>query len=150
MFLVDTNAISEMRKGAKADPGVVNFLREAELKTFLPVQVIGELRQGIEKLRFRGDLPQAHRLDEWFQSTLKIFGKRTLDFDAKCAQVWGTLMGVSDQHIVDKQIAAIALVYDLTVITRNVDDFAGTGVRLLNPFLSDRAPADPPASRKRW
>jgi hypothetical protein len=148
MFLVDTNAISELRKGAKADPGAVSFLREAELKIFLPVQVIGELRQGIEKLKFRGDLPQAHRLEKWFQSTLKIFGSRTLDFDAKCAQMWGTLMGVNDQHPVDKQIAAIALVYDLTVITRNTNDFAGTGARLLNPFLGDAAPVSPSLVRK--
>ena len=44
-------------------------------------------------------------------------------------------MGFNDQHIVDKQIAAIALVYGLTVATRNTDDFAGTGIRLFNPFL---------------
>jgi len=49
---------------------------------------------------------------------------------------------------VDKQIAAIALVYDLTVITRNTNDFAGTGARLLNPFLSDAVSGDPSLSRK--
>jgi predicted nucleic acid-binding protein len=148
MFLVDTNAISELRKGAKADPGAVRFLREAELKIFLPVQVIGELRQGIEKLRFRGDLPQALRLEKWFQSTLKIFGERIITFDSTCAQKWGDLMGVNEQHPVDKQIAAIALVYDLTVVTRNTNDFAGADVRLLNPFLGDAAPANPSLVRK--
>ena len=51
-------------------------------------------------------------------------------------------MSPNNQNPVDKQIAAIALVYDLTVVTRNMDDFAGTGVRLLNPFLRDRTPAD--------
>jgi hypothetical protein len=74
-------------------------------------------------------------LESWFQSVLADYGLRTLDFDLQCAKTWGTLMGRNDQHIVDKQIAAIALVYDLTVVTRNTDDFAGTGVRLFNPFL---------------
>jgi predicted nucleic acid-binding protein len=46
-------------------------------------------------------------------------------------------MGVDDQHIVDRQIAAIALVHDLTIVTRNTSHFAGTGVRILNPFLAD-------------
>jgi predicted nucleic acid-binding protein len=148
MFLVDTNAISELRKGAKADPGVVSLLKRAEKEIFVPVQVLGELRYGIEKLKHRGDLPQARRLEEWFQSVLKVFGQRILGFDAACAQMWGILMGVNDQHPIDKQVAAIALVYDLTVVTRNTNDFAGTGARLLNPFLG-AAPASASTSKRR-
>ena len=49
-------------------------------------------------------------------------------------------MGANEQHIVDKQIAAIALVYDLIVVTRNTNDFAGTGAQLLNPFFADAQP----------
>jgi predicted nucleic acid-binding protein len=135
MFLVDTNVISERRKGPKADSGVVDFIQRAENEFFLPVQVIGELRRGIERLRHRGDLPQALRLEAWLESIWEEYALRILTFDVQCAQLWGTLMGVNDQHPVDKQIAAIALVYDLTVVTRNTDDFAGTGVRLFNPFL---------------
>jgi hypothetical protein len=148
MYLADTNAISELRKGPKAKSGAVRFLVEVEQKTFLPVQVVGELRKGIEKLRFRGDFRQAQRLEEWFQFTLKIFNDRIIDFDLQCAQMWGTLMGVNEQHPVDKQIAAIALVYDLTVITRNTSDFAGTGARLLNPFLDAAASGDLSVSQK--
>jgi predicted nucleic acid-binding protein len=135
MFLVDTNVISERRKGSKADSGVVEFVEQAENEVFLPVQVIGELRRGIQRLRYRGDLPQALRLEAWLGSILEEYALRILTFDVQCAQLWGTLMGVNDQHPVEKQIAAIALVYDLTVVTRNTDDFAGTGVRLFNPFL---------------
>jgi hypothetical protein len=148
MFLVDTNAISELRKGAKADPGVVNLLRGAEEEIFLPVQVLGELRQGIENLRHRGDRLQAQRLEEWFQSVLKVFGQRILVFDSACAQIWGTLMSPNNHNPVDKQIASIALVYDLTVVTRNTGDFSGTGVRLLNPFLADLLSAGPTPARK--
>jgi hypothetical protein len=143
MFLADTNAISELRKGAKADPGVVTFFSGTEQEVFLPAQVIGELRFGIERLKHKGDLPQARRVDEWFQSIGEKYAQRILVFDLECATMWGILMGVNDQHIVDRQIAAIALVYDLTVVTRNTAHFAGTGVRLMNPFFAD-APAVPP------
>jgi predicted nucleic acid-binding protein len=142
MFLVDTNVLSERRKGPKADPGVVRFLDRTEHELFLPVQVIGELRSGIEGLRRRGDLPQALMLETWFQIVLDEFAPRILAFDLECAETWGILTGVNDQHIVDRQIAAIALVYDLTVVTRNTGHFAGTGVRLLNPFFTD-APSQP-------
>jgi predicted nucleic acid-binding protein len=137
MFLVDTNVLSEKRKGPKADPGVVDFIERTEHELFLPVQVVGELRSGIEGLRCRGDLPQAMRLEKWFELILEEYALRVLAFDVECAKIWGALMGVNDQHTVDRQIAAIALVYDLTVVTRNTGHFAGTGVRLLNPFLAD-------------
>jgi hypothetical protein len=148
MFLADTNAISEMRKGVKADPGVISLFLRAEPEIFLPVQALGEMRQGIENLKYRGDFPQARKLEEWFQSVLKRYRARIIGFDAVCAEKWGALMSPNNQNPVDKQIAAIALVYDLTVITRNTNDFAGTGVRLLNPFLSADASADLSVSRK--
>ena len=137
MFLVDTNVLSEGRKGRKADPGVVEFLERTEHELFLPVQVIGELRSGIERLRQRGDLPQALWLETWFRVILQEYSQRILPFDIECAKLWGALMGVNNQHAVDKQIAAIALVYDLTVVTRNIAHFDGTGIRLVNPFSSD-------------
>jgi hypothetical protein len=143
MFLVDTNAISELRKGPKADPGVAPFLKSAEQQIFLPVQVIGELRQGVENLKHRGDLQQAERLQTWFDKVVDVFALRILAFDLECATVWGALMGPSDQNPIDKQIAAITLVYDLVVVTRNTDHFASTGTRLLNPFLADAPPIQP-------
>jgi predicted nucleic acid-binding protein len=141
MYLVDTNAISELRRGSKADSGVTRLLKGAEQEVFLPVQVIGELRQGVENLRHRRDFPQAQVLETWLQTVLDVFGLRVLVFDAACAQTWGSLMGPSDQNPIDKQIAAIALVYDLTVVTRNANHLAGTGVRMLNPFDADAPPA---------
>ncbi|WP_420237891.1 type II toxin-antitoxin system VapC family toxin [Telmatobacter bradus] len=137
MFLVDTNVISELRKGAKADAGVVHLLNSAETESFLAAQTVGELRQGVENLRFRGDHPQADRLEVWLKSILEIFASRILPFDRSSAEIWGAMMGPNAQNPIDKQIAAIARQYDLTVVTRNVEDFAGTGVRVLNPFLAD-------------
>jgi predicted nucleic acid-binding protein len=137
MFLVDTNVLSEGRKGRKADPGVRDFLERAEHELYLPVQVVGEVRGGIERLRQRGDLPQSLRLEAWYRQILEEYTQRILAFDLECAKLWGALMGSNDQHPVDKQIASIALVYDLTVATRNLAHFDGTGVRLVNPFMVD-------------
>ena len=63
------------------------------------------------------------------------YADRILGFDEECAQVWGRLMSPHHEHPIDKQIAAIALIHDLKVVTRNVNDFRGTGVGLVNPFL---------------
>ena len=62
------------------------------------------------------------------------YADRILAFDEECAQVWGRLMSPHPEHSTDKQIAAIALIHDLTVVTRNVDDFRGTGAKVKNPF----------------
>lgn len=142
MYLLDTNVVSERRKGRRADQGVVEFIDKAEDPLFLPVQVIGELQYGIEVLRQRGDLPQAIQVESWVEEILEDYSLRILPFDLPCAKIWGILRGSSDQNQIDKQIAAIALVHDLTVVTRNTGHFAGTGVRLLNPFLAD-APGKP-------
>ena len=57
-----------------------------------------------------------------------------MDLDGDAAQIWGRLRVPHSHNAIDKQIAAIALLHDLTVVTRNTDDFVGCGVRLLNPF----------------
>ncbi len=137
MFLIDTNVLSERRKGRNADAGVVEFFRSAKNEVFVPVQVVGEIEGGIERLRQRGDQTQAHILENWFQLVLGEFSEHFLAFDRECAEVWGRLIGVNEQHSIDKQIAAIALMHDLTVVTRNTNHFAGTGARLMNPFRSD-------------
>ena len=63
------------------------------------------------------------------------YNDRILSFDEECAQVWGRLMSPHRAHPIDKQIAAIALIHDLTVVTRNVDDFRGTGTRIRKSFV---------------
>jgi toxin FitB len=74
---------------------------------------------------------------QWLIAVLETYGDRVLDLDGDAAQIWGRLRVPNPHNAIDKQIAAIALLHDLTVVTRNTDDFAGCGVRLLNPF---RAP----------
>ena len=69
-------------------------------------------------------------------SVLRDYASQILGFDADAAQVWGRLRVPHPEHELDKQIAAIALVHDLTVVTRNVLHFRSSGVKLLDPFGS--------------
>lgn len=135
MYLVDTSVISEARKGKKANIGVRDFWKTADpADLYIAVQTIGEIRRGLENIRQRGDTTQANRLEAWLDEVVTHYADRILGFDLDAAQIWGRLMSPHPQHPVDKQIAAIALIYNLTVVTRNVDDFVGLGVRLANPF----------------
>lgn len=137
MYLIDTNVISELRKKKKANPGVLSFFRTAEQKSlplFLSVITVGELRWGVEKIRYRGDLIQAKQLENWLNTLTGEYQSRILDFGTTDAQVWGKLRVPHHENAIDKQIAATAITYDLVVVTRNTDDFAGTGANVLNPF----------------
>lgn len=87
-------------------------------------------------IRHRGDLQQATLLDAWLHEVVGHYRHNILAFDDDAAQVWGRLRVPHPEHELDKQIAAIALVNALTVVTRNTADFAGTGVNLLNPFVA--------------
>jgi predicted nucleic acid-binding protein len=138
VYLIDTNVISEARKNTKANPGVTGFFKEvvaADEAVFLSSVSVGELRRGVELIRFRGDIDQALMLETWLSAVLEQFEGYILSFDADAAQLWGRLRAPHPEHELDKQIAAIALINDLTLVTRNMSDFKGTGVRLKNPFF---------------
>lgn len=137
VYLIDTNVVSEARKEGGANPGVVDFLGRAAAaneQVYLSAISVGELRRGVELIRHRGEIDQARRLETWLELVLGQFAGNVLPFDAEAAQVWGRLRVPNPEHALDKQIAAIALVNDLTVVTRNTADFAGVGVKLLNPL----------------
>jgi len=137
VYLIDTNVISEARKGAKADPGVTDFfsrLTTEQIPAYLSVVTVGELRRGVELIRHRGDTRQAEVLAFWLDEILDQYAGNILPLDTEAAQVWGRLRVPHPEHELDKQIAAIALINGLTVVTRNTADFTGTGVNLLNPF----------------
>ena len=140
MYLIDTNVISEARKArANADVGAFfDSVDAANEPIYLSAITIGELRRGVELIRHRGDLDQTNLLETWLTTLLSDFADRILAFDAEAAQVWGRLRVPVPSNALDKQIAAIALVNDLTVVTRNTADFDGTGVRVTNPFTENR------------
>lgn len=137
MYLVDTDVISESRKHEKANPGVRKFFDDAERENvplYLSVVTIGELRQGVERIRHRGDQMQAHRLEQWLDEVTNDYAQSLLSFDAEIADIWGRLRVPNPENPLDKQIAATALIYGLTVVTRNTAHYEQTGVPLLNPF----------------
>ena len=137
MYLVDTDVISEIRKGEKANPGVRAFFEDTSRESvdlYLSVVTIGELRQGVERIRHRGDDAQATVLGRWLKQVTTTYTESILAFDEETAHVWGRLRVPNPENPLDKQIAATALIHDLTVVTRNTGHYAPTGVRLLNPF----------------
>jgi toxin FitB len=137
MYLVDTDVISEIRKGEKANSGVRVFFDSASrdgVDLYLSVVSIGELRQGVERIRHRGDSEQANLLERWLHQVTGAYADAILPFDEETAHVWGRLRVPNPENPLDKQIAATALIHDLTVVTRNTEHFAPTGVRLKNPF----------------
>ena len=137
MYLVDTDVISEVRKRSKTNKGVAKFFRQAakdDTALYLSAVTVGELRRGVELIRHRGDVAQAQLLDAWLKMILSEFHNNILPLDDAAAQVWGRLRVPHPENALDKQIAAIALIHDLTLVTRNDKHFAGSGVKLLNPF----------------
>ncbi|SMF94872.1 hypothetical protein SAMN02949497_2208 [Methylomagnum ishizawai] len=138
MFLIDTNVVSEIRKGRRANIGVQKFFDEAERNDalcFLSVVTIGELRRGVELVKHRGDIQQTIVLESWLESVREEYADRILDFTEEIAMTWGKLMVPHPENAIDKQIAATAFHRGLTVITRNIDDFASSGIPVINPFL---------------
>ena len=137
MYLVDTNVISEARKKSKANTGVRAFFKQAikdETRIFISVVTVGELRRGVESIRYRGDVRQTNQLEKWLENLMDEYQDHILDINQDIAQLWGRLRVPHPENALDKQIAATALIYELTVVTRNHKDFVKTGVRALNPF----------------
>lgn len=149
MYLLDTNVISELRKGDRAHPGVRAFFATVpETLLLLPAQVIGEIQAGIAKLRREGSEQSATRadaLDVWLNELVQNHGRRIVAFDTDCARLWGTLLSgeKKDPHTIDKQIAAIALIHDLTVVTRDMGEAFSRipYLKAYNPFV-DPIPSD--------
>jgi predicted nucleic acid-binding protein len=134
-WLVDTNVISEIRKGARCDPAVAAWwggVQDRDL--FLSVLSLGEIRRGIEALRPRAP-ERAAVLTDWLAEIAESFGERILDVDAAVAEAWGRLAGPRSVPVVDTLLAATAQVHGLVLVTRNIADMGGLGVPVLNPFV---------------
>jgi toxin FitB len=137
VYLVDTDVISEARKGEQGNAGVQAFFSRASQEgadLYLSAVTIGELRQGVERIRYRGDKSQAQRLEQWLLRVTSAYADRILPLDEETAHVWGRLRVPNPENPLDKQIAATALIHDLVVISRNVAHYGPTGVRVMNPF----------------
>ena len=132
-WLVDTNILSELRKGDRANEGVRTWFAEAEdAGLFTSVLVIGELRRGVESIR-RRDAVAAIALDQWLTGLATGFGDRILPVDRSVAERWGRLNVPDPLPTVDGLLAATALEHDLILVTRNTRDVRRTGARVLDP-----------------
>ncbi len=132
MFLLDTNVVSELRR-PRPHGAVLEWLRRvpAEL-LFVSAVTIGEIQAGIEITRAQ-DQAKAQEIEAWLDRVLASFA--VLPMDAPAFREWARLMhGLSDALSDDAMIAATARLHRLTVVTRNVKDFAQLGVELHNPF----------------
>lgn len=133
-FLLDTNVVSELRRGDHANAGVIAWFDDQSPRAlFLSVMTIGEIRQGIEQLRAR-DARQAALLDRWLKGLVEFYEDRLLYLDGDVTEEWGRLRARRRAPVVDTFLAATARVHDLTLVTRNTRDFRSLDVPVLNPW----------------
>ncbi len=138
-FLLDTNCISELIR-SKPEPRVIGWMRVAdESLLYLSVLTLGEIRKGAAAL------PQSKRrsyLESWLESDLQVrFSGRILAIDNSVADRWGWLTAEAERKgkplaAIDGLLAATALQYNLTIVSRNVSDFTSTQVPVLNPWVA--------------
>ena len=136
-YLLDTNCISELVR-IQPEPAVVAWMEAAdETLLYLSVLTLGEIRKGL------AGLPQSKRrtlLEIWLETELRVrFAGRILPIDAAVADRWGSLAARAKSEgkalaTIDGLLAATALHHNLTVVSRNVNDFKNTHVTVLNPW----------------
>jgi predicted nucleic acid-binding protein len=138
-FLLDTNVISEWTK-PQPDEGVIRWLADAdEDRVFISVVTLAELRYGVERLPAGA---RRRRLDGWLSDEIRMrFEARVLPVDAAIADIWGAVVARRDAAgrpigNIDAFIAATAKYHELALVTRNVTDFEGLGLRLIDPWGS--------------
>lgn len=135
-YLLDTNVISELRRGGRANRGLQDWVASVDTDELVTsCLVLGELREGVERLR-RRDPPQAHAMDLWIHRMKQEHVSHVLPVTQEIAECWGKGNVPDKLPIIDGLLAATAKVMDLTLVTRNTRDVAGAGVRVLNPFTA--------------
>lgn len=138
MYLLDTNIISEMRKTktGKANKGVVDWVKNQPLNQLYTCEiVIMELLRWVEQKQ-RKDPEQAKHLQAWFESfVLTSFEGRILNIDRRASKICASFHVPNPRGENDCWIASIAYVHNLTLITRNVGDFEGLAINIINPFI---------------
>ena len=133
-YLLDTNVVSEARKGRRADPGLRRWLSSVNEKDlYISVLVVGEIRQGIERL-YRRDPEQASVYESWLGELRENYSERILELTLADAERWGRMNAADPLPAVDSLMAAQARHRDLVLVSANTKDFERTGAEILNPF----------------
>ncbi len=135
MYLLDTNVLSELRRGPRANSNVVAWARAIHpTEFFLSVITVLEVERGILMVE-RRDKTQGSLLRAWFnERVMPQFEERILPVDTPVAQKCAALQVPNPRPHFDALIAATALTHHLKLATRNVGDFEGTGVDFVNPW----------------
>lgn len=132
-LLVDTPIVLELRKGSRCDERVRAFFAVNEEDLYLSVLTLGELRAGVERLR-RRDAKAGRAWDRWLHQVVTDHGERVLPVDEAVVEEWGVLLAAGPCPTREALLAATALAYDLTLLTRATPALESTGARLLDPF----------------
>lgn len=133
-YLIDTNILSELRRKTP-DAGVVAwFSKRPASSLYLSVLTLGELRKGVEGI---ADAERRMALLDWLEADLpNFFMGRMLTIDAHVADRWGRMVAQAGRPLpaIDSLLAATAAHHDLSLVTRNIKDFANLGVEVINPW----------------
>jgi predicted nucleic acid-binding protein len=133
-YLLDTNVLKEIGKPG-SHRNVVAWLDTVDdIELAIGVISVREICKGIEKKRSKNEV-LGDRLEHVANGIFEAFQGRILGIDEHIARQWGKLLAQSERHVDDTGLAAIAAIHGLTVVTRNVTDFKGRGVDVLDPFI---------------
>jgi len=131
MYLVDTNVVSEARRGS---PQATGWLRSVDpASVHLSTLTLGEIMRGIA-LKRKSDPKAAGRLAEWLRKLRHDHADRILTVTDQISVEWGRIAAIRLRGDIDGLIAATAIVHDLILVTRNVANFEDTGATLINPW----------------
>ena len=132
--LLDTNVLSELRKGQRCDANVARWALATPRSTLhTSLLVLGEIRRGVERVR-RKDASQARVLEGWLEQVRQSFAGRILGIDEAIVDLWGRMGVPNPLPVIDGLLAATARRHGLVLVTRNVEDVRRTGVEVVNPF----------------
>jgi toxin FitB len=133
-YLLDTNVLSELRR-KKPNPGVMDWFAIRPASTlYLSVLTLGELRKGIDGMH---DAQRRIVLLDWLETELpNFFIGRILSVDVKVADRWGRMVAAAGRPLpaIDSLIGATAAQHGLSLVTRNVKDYADLGLNIINPW----------------
>ena len=133
-YLIDTNIISEVRKGNACNPRVAAWYDSIDDESiYLSALVLGEIRKGIERARPK-EPTKAHALEKWLSTLSRSFAERILPVDRAVADEWGRMSAKRPVSTVDALLAATAKVHGMTLATRNTSHVTDLGATVLNPF----------------
>ncbi|NDG72146.1 MAG: type II toxin-antitoxin system VapC family toxin [Proteobacteria bacterium] len=133
-FLLDTNILSELRKGARCNSNVSNWAaKESRQSHYISVLSLGEIRKGIELLREKSP-DKCIPLENWLKKLHLDYANFTIAITSEISERWGELSSRRSLPVIDALLAATALEFGLTLATRNTKDFDGLGIPIVNPF----------------